>query len=103
MHLVGNEIIMNTVSVSTLWEWKQILMDIEVKSIPITLWSEQSGLKSACDIFKHIFLKGKIIILVEISVKVVPEDQINTTSELVWVIAWGKTGGKPLPEQTLPD
>ena len=52
----------------------------------------------ADDIFKLIFLGKNIRILIQISVKFVPKGSIDNKPALVQVMAWRRTGDKPLPE-----
>ena len=51
----------------------------------------------ADDIFKHIFLNENIRISIQISLKFVPEGLVENTSALIQVMAWRRTGNKPLP------
>ena len=53
------------------------------------------------DIFKCIFFKEKFCILIQIWLKFVTKDPIDNTSALVQVMAWCRTGDKPLPEAIL--
>ena len=46
----------------------------------------------------RIFLNENIRISVRISLKFVPKDPIDNKSPLVQVMAWRRTGDKPLPE-----
>ena len=50
----------------------------------------------ADDIFKHIFLKENVWISIEISLKVFPQVPIDNKSALVQIMAWLRTGNKPL-------
>ena len=52
----------------------------------------------ADNIFKHIFLTENIRTVIEISLKFVPRGLIYNTPALVKVMAWRRTGDKPLPE-----
>ena len=52
----------------------------------------------ADDIFKCIFLNENVRISIQISLKFVPKGPIDNKSALVQVIAWCRTGDKPLPE-----
>ena len=52
----------------------------------------------ADDIFKHIFLNENVRIFIQISLKFVPKGPIDNKSVLVQVVAWCRTGTKPLPE-----
>ena len=44
------------------------------------------------------FLNKKFPILNEVSMKCIPESPVNKKSALVQVMAWLRTGDKPLPE-----
>ena len=50
------------------------------------------------DIVKFIFMKENDRILVQISLKFVSRSPIDNKAALVQVIAWRRTGDKPLPE-----
>ena len=50
------------------------------------------------DIFNCIFLNENDTILIQISLKYVPMSPIDNKSALVQVMAWRRTGDKPLPE-----
>ena len=52
----------------------------------------------ADDIFKCIFLNKKDKIPIPISLKLVLRSPIENKSALVRVMAWRRTGDKPLPE-----
>ena len=52
----------------------------------------------ADDIFKRIFLNENVSILIQISLKFVPKGSIDKNSALIQVMAWRRTGDKPLPE-----
>ena len=58
---------------------------------------------SADDIFKWILMNEKLRILIRITLKVVPKGPINNKSALVQVMAWRRTGDKPLPEPMLDE
>ena len=49
-------------------------------------------------IFKGIFLNETDKIPIQISLKLVPRSPIDIKSALVRVMAWHRTGDKPLPE-----
>ena len=55
----------------------------------------------ADNIFKYIFINEKFCILIRISLKCVPKSPIHNKSALVQVMAWHRTGDKPLPESML--
>ena len=46
-------------------------------------------------------MNEKFCILIQISLKFVPKGQIDYKSALVQVMAWRRTGEKPLPEPML--
>ena len=50
------------------------------------------------DIFKCIFLDENEWISIKISLKFVPKVRINNTPALVWIMAWRRSGDKPLSE-----
>ena len=50
------------------------------------------------DIFKCIFFNKNVRISIQISLKFVPKGSIDNKSALVQVMAWRRTGDKPLPE-----
>ena len=58
----------------------------------------QNGRHFADDIFKSIFMNEKFCIFIGISLKFVPKGPIVNKSALVQVMAWRRTGDKPLPE-----
>ena len=53
------------------------------------------------DISKCIFMNEKFCILIQISLKFVPKGPIDNKSALIQVMAWRRTGDKPLPEPML--
>ena len=50
------------------------------------------------DIFKSIFLNENVWILIKISLKFVPKGPINNIPSLVQIMAWRRSGDKPLSE-----
>ena len=58
----------------------------------------QYGGYFADDTFKRIFLNENVRILLEISLRYVPEGPINNISVLVQIMAWRLPGDKPLSE-----
>ena len=63
-----------------------------------TLRPRRNGRHFADDIFKCIFLNENIRISIEISLKFVPKGPINNNKALVQIMAWRRSGGKPLSE-----
>ena len=55
----------------------------------------------ADDVFKCIFMNEKFCISIQISLKFVLKGPIDNSQYLVQVMAWHRTGDKPLPEQML--
>ena len=58
----------------------------------------QNGRHLADDIFKRIFFNENFRISIKISPKFVPNDPADNKSALVQLMAWHRTGDKPLPE-----
>ena len=52
----------------------------------------------ADDTFKHIFLNEDVRISIKISLKFVPKSPINNNPALVQIMAWRRSGDKPLSE-----
>ena len=50
------------------------------------------------DIFKCISLNENVLMSIKISLKFVPKGQINNIPVLVQIMAWRRTGDKPLSE-----
>ena len=63
-----------------------------------TLRPRQNGRLSPDDIFKWIFLNENLWISNKISLKFVPKGQINNIPALVQIMAWCRSGDKPLSE-----
>ena len=61
----------------------------------------QNGHHFADDNFSWIFLNENVRISIKISLKFVPKGPIDNKSALVQVMAWRRTGDKPLPEPVL--
>ena len=55
----------------------------------------------ADNIFKCIFLNENVWISLKISLKFAPEVRINNIPALVQIMAWRRTGDKPLSEPML--
>ena len=60
--------------------------------------SRQNGRHFADDIFKCIFLNENVWIPIKISLKFVPNGPINDIPALVQIMAWRRSGDKPLSE-----
>ena len=63
-----------------------------------TLRPRQNGRHFADDTFKRIFLNENVRISIRISLKFVPKGPINNIPALVQIMAWRRSGGKPLSE-----
>ena len=63
-----------------------------------TLRPRQNGRHFTDDIFKGIFLNENVWISIKISLKFVPKGPINNIPALVKIIAWRRSGDKPLSE-----
>ena len=63
-----------------------------------TLRPRQHGRHFADDTFKRIFLNENVEILIDISLKFVPKGPINNNLALVQLMAWHRSGDKPLSE-----
>ena len=55
----------------------------------------------ADNIFNSIFLNENVQISIKISLKFIPKGPIDNKSALFQVMAWRRTGDKPLPESML--
>ena len=73
---------------------KPIYRSRDVDSSPLGL----NGRHFPDDIFKCIFETEKICILIRISLKFVPKGPINNIPALVQIMAWRRSGDKPLSE-----
>ena len=63
-----------------------------------TLRPKQNGRHFADDIFKYIFLNERVSIAIKILLKFVPNGPINNIPALVQIMAWRRSGDKPLSE-----
>ena len=63
-----------------------------------TLRLRQNGRRFADDTFKRIFLNENVGISIKISLKFVPKGPINNIPALVQILAWRRSGDKPLSE-----
>ena len=84
------------------WIKNCILIKIPLIFVPKgpinTLRPKQNGRHFADDIFKWIFLNNDLWIPIKISLKFVPKDAINNIPFLVRIMAWRRSGDKPLSE-----
>ena len=75
--------------------WQYCLKGISVFN---TLSPRQNGRRFTDDTFKRILLDENIRISIKISLKFVPKGPINNNSALVQIMAWRRSGDKPLSE-----
>ena len=66
-----------------------------------TLRRRQNEHHLADDMFKCIFLNENVWIPIEISLKFVPKGSIKNNPALFQIMAWRRTGDKPLSEQMM--
>ena len=66
-----------------------------------TLRPRQNGRHFADDVFKRIFLNENVWISITISLKFVLKGPINNIPSLVQIMAWRRSGDKPLSEPTM--
>ena len=66
-----------------------------------TLRPRQNGRHFPDDIFKGIFLNENVLMSIKISLKFVPKGPINNIPALVQIMAWHRTGDKPLSEPVM--
>ena len=75
-----------------------LLMPILLWNLVNTLRLRQNGRRFTDDTFKRIFLNANVRISIKISLKFVPKGQINNIPALVQIMAWHRSGDKPLYE-----
>ena len=63
-----------------------------------TLRPRQDGRHFADDDFKRIFLNENVWIFIDISLKFIPKGPIDNIPALVQIMAWRRSGDKPLSE-----
>ena len=84
------------------WPWLNILLIyvhmLQGRHWVNTLRPRQNGRRFADDTFKCIFLNENVHISIEISLKFVPKGPINNIPPLVQIMAWRRSGEKPLSE-----
>ena len=66
-----------------------------------TLRLRQNGHHFAGDIFKCIFLKKNVWIFIQMSLKLIPKSLIANKLSFVQIMAWRRSGAKPLSEPML--
>ena len=78
------------------WKWRHFLSHVFVAIN--TLRPRRNEQHFADDIFKCIFFNEIVWILIKISLKFVPKGPINNIPALVQIMAWCRSGDKPLSE-----
>ena len=76
---------------------RQVGFGIPLISLLTHLPLNKMATNLADDIFNHIFLNENVWILIEIPLKFVPKGLIDNKPAFVQVMAWHRTGDKPLP------
>ena len=66
-----------------------------------TLCPRQNGHRFADDTFKYIFLNENVRISIKIPLKFVPKGPNNNNPALVQIMAWRRSGDKPLSEPVM--
>ena len=66
-----------------------------------TLRPRQNGPHYTDDIFKSIFLNEYVWIPIKISLRIVPKGPINNIPALIQIMAWRRSGDKPLSEPNI--
>ena len=74
---------------------------VRMKRFINTLRPRQNGRNFADDIFNCIFLNANVWIPIRISLKFVPKGLINNIPALVQIMAWRRSGDKPLSESMM--
>ena len=86
-------------STRVLLMWLGLYMfDVIISSWFNTLRPRQNGRHFTDDTFKRIFLKENVLISIKISLNFVPKSPIDNIPALVQIMAWRRSGDKPLSE-----
>ena len=84
--------------------WLKVSISSISALVPVSflnsLRPRQNGRRFA-DVFKSIFLNENVWILLNISLKFVPKVWINNIPAFVQIMAWHRSGDKPLSEPTM--
>ena len=97
----GNEIFLVKIVFSDFCHWRRTRYITRSKfsgAISYLIGPRQNDRNVADDIFTCIFLNENVRILINISLKFVPTGQINNIPALVQIMAWCRSGDKPLSE-----
>ena len=79
-------------------QFKTSTSSVPDPSVVNTLRPRQNGRRFADDTFKCIFLNENVRISIKISLKFVTKGPIYNNPELVQIMAWRRSGDKPLSE-----
>ena len=94
------------------WVWSVVMVITSIVIQQSLMWSEgrrfscmlntlrprQNGRHFADDTFNRIFVNENVRISIEFSLKFVPKGPINNIPALVQIMAWRRSGDKPLSE-----
>ena len=80
------------------WGQAGITQDIKEQVVLNSLRPRQNGRRFADDTFKRIFWNENVRILIKISLKFVPKGPINNNPVLIEIMAWCRSGDKPLSQ-----
>ena len=81
--------------------WLISILQISLIMIINTLRPRQNGRRFADNTFKHIFMNENVRISIKNSLKFVPKGPINNNPVLVQIMAWRRSGNKPLSEPVM--
>ena len=76
----------------------KLIKNIQTVRLVNTLRPRENGRCFSDDTFKRIFLNENVKISIQISLKFVPKGPINNNPALVQIMAWRRSGDKPLSE-----
>ena len=102
-----NRTVINHANYNRAWNIHRYLLHVfshtqsgcgNISTIVNTLRSRQNGRRFADDTFKSIVLNENVRISIESSLKFVPKGPINYNPALVQIMAWRRSGDKPLSE-----
>ena len=78
--------------------WLSLKSCVSQRKVRNTLRPRQNGRHFADYVFKCIFLNWNLCVSIKSSLNFVPKGPINNIPALVQIMAWRRTGGKPLSE-----
>ena len=95
--LHGVKYIAGIIHTILMWFWPTLHMSFRIN----TLRPRQNGRHLADDVFQCTFLYENVWISLKVSLKFVPEVPINNIPALVQIMAWCRSGDKPLSESMM--